>query len=45
MKVYIKNMVQEQTVRDLPFTHALWLRWKLFTMYDKEHRPIVRFMI
>lgn len=45
MKVYIKNVAQEQTVRDLPIIHALWLRWKLFTMYEKENRPIVRFLI
>ena len=45
MKVYIKNMAQEQTVRDLPFTHALWLRMTLFFRYEKKYRPIVRFMI
>jgi hypothetical protein len=45
MKVYIKNVAQEQTVRELPFTHALWLRWKVFTMYAKKGRPIVRFLI
>lgn len=44
MKVYFKNLQGEQTVRDLPFFTALWLRWKLFFRYNAEERPTMRFM-
>ena len=45
MSVYIKNTIGQQTVRELPFHKALWLRVLVFARYRKEERPIVRFVI
>ena len=45
MKVYIKNHVGQQTIRDLPIHTALWLRFIVFARYKKDERPIVRFVI
>ena len=45
MNVYIKNEQGEQTVRYLPFYKAIWLRIYVFARYEKQHRPIVRFVI
>lgn len=45
MKVYIKNQFQQQTVRQLPIIQALKLRLYVLMKYQKEERPIVKFMI
>ena len=45
MNVYIKNLEGEQTVRFLPITRAIWLRFIVFAKYRKEERPIVKFVI
>jgi len=45
MKVYIKNQFQQQTVRQLPIIQALKLRLYVFMRYQKEERPIVRFVV
>lgn len=45
MNVYMKNLEGEQTVRNLPFLSALYLRWIVFAKYRKEDRPLVRFVI
>jgi hypothetical protein len=46
MKVYIKNWVGQQTVRELPFHKAIWLRLVVWYKYPKkEERAIIRFMI
>ena len=45
MKVYIKNVWHQQTVRDLPITQAIKLRFWSFVKYKKDERPIVRFLI
>lgn len=45
MKVYMKNIYQQQTVRDLPLFQILKLRFYAFVKYPKDERPIVRFVI
>lgn len=45
MKVYMKNIYQQQTVRDIPLMKALWLRWKVFIDYRKKERPTIRFLL
>lgn len=45
MKVYMKNINGQQTVRYLPFFKALGLRLYVFARYPKAERPIVRFVI
>lgn len=45
MKVYLKNALEQQTVRDLNFIHALKLRLWVWMRYPKNERPIVRFVI
>lgn len=45
MKVYIKNIWGQQTVRELPIHKAIWLRFIVFAKYNKENRAIVRFLI
>lgn len=45
MNIYLKNLEGEQTVRYLPITKAIWLRFIVFIKYRKEERPIVRFVI
>ena len=45
MNVYLKNLEGEQTVRYLPIIQALKLRLYVFMRYQKEERPIVRFVV
>lgn len=45
MSVYIKNTLGQQTIRELPFYKAIWLRLLVFLRYVKEDRPIIRFVI
>lgn len=45
MNVYVKNVLGQQTVRYLPFHKALWLRFVVFVRYNKDERPIVRFVV
>ena len=45
MKVYLKNELEQQTVRDLNFIQALKLRLWVWMRYPKNERPIVRFVI
>ena len=45
MSVYIKNTLGQQTVRQLPFLRAIWLRLFVILHYKAEDRPIVKFVI
>lgn len=48
MKIYIKNIYHQQTVRDMPFFKALYLRfctWFLYKTKKTEERPVIHFMI
>lgn len=48
MKVYIKSVYKQQTVRDIPFFKALYMRfcgWFLYRSKDIEERPVIRFLI
>lgn len=48
MKVYIKNVYKQQTVRDLPFFKAIYMRfigWFLYRTKELEERPVIRFLI
>ena len=48
MKVYIKNVYGQQTVRDISFFRAIHLRiacWYAFITQKQEEKPIIRFMI
>lgn len=48
MKVYIKNVYKQQTVRDISFFKAIYLRiacWYVFIAKEQEEKPIIRFLI
>ena len=46
MKIYIKNMYEQQTIRDIPFFKAIWLRLAVWFKYPlEEERPKVRFLV
>lgn len=45
MMVYIKNQAGQQTVRDLRWWDAIYMRIILWHRYPKDKRPIVRFLV
>ena len=45
MKVYIKNIWGQQTIRDLPIFKALKLRVYTYLKYQRSERPIIKFLI
>ena len=45
MNVYMKNELGQQTVRDIPWYKAIWLRLYVFARYTKDERPIIRFLV
>lgn len=46
MRVYVKNVWGQQTVRELPVLQAIKLRLYCWHKYlNKEERPVVRFLL